>query len=325
MKTITYLVAGLVLIGLAFIVFTANGGLDTDRAEATALYGGPPSQFIEIDGAPLHFRDEGEGPPFVLLHGSRASLHQWDGWVHELKDEFRIIRVDGAGHGLSGTDRNDDYTPDRGNYLLTRLLDHLQIDRLYLGGTSSGSNQAVRFAAEYPTRVEKLVLSTVPLKLPATREVPWYWAFVFWLHNDVLRSAGTNLYWRAFLENIFADPAKVTDAMIVRYRILNNLPDRLSDQQLRIDNWYEWGGPDRDFELASRVTAPTLVQWGVAGPVLPKEIQCQITEAFENAEVRVIAYPDLGHKLVMEDPVRTARDAARYLRGEDVGGPCDND
>ena len=323
MRILTYLVASLVLIGLVIVVLTANGVLDTDRAQAMTLYGAPPSQFIEIDGAALHFRDEGRGPPLVLLHGSRASLHQWDGWVEELKDDFRIIRVDGAGHGLSGPDANDDYSPDRQTLLLEGLLDHLKIERVYLGGTSSGSNQAVRFAAERPTRVEKLVLSTVPLKLPATRSTPWHWRFVFWLHNDVLRSTGTNWYWRAFLMNIFADPAKVSDAMVVRYRILNNLPGRLDDQQLRIDKWYQWGGPERDFEIAGKVTAPTLVQWGVAGPVLPQDIQCAITEAFKNAEVHVVAYADLGHKLIMEDPGRTARDAAGYLRGEDVGGPCE--
>ena len=322
MKALTYLVAGLALIGLAIVLLTANGVLDTNRAEAMARYGGPPSQFIDIDGAILHFRDEGQGPPLVLLHGSRASLHQWDGWVDALKDEFRIIRIDGAGHGLSGSDANDDYSPDRQTSLLEGLLDHLKVERVYLGGTSSGSNQAVRFAAERPTRVEKLVLSTVPLKLPASPSTPWYWRFVFWLHNDVLRSTGTNWYWRSFLKNIFADPAKVTDSMVERYRTLNNLPGRLRDQQLRIDEWYKWGGPDRDFAMAGRVTAPTFVQWGVAGPVLPPEVQCQITAAFENADVRVMAYSDLGHKLVMEDPVRTARDAARYLRDEDVGGAC---
>ena len=88
--------------------------------------------------------------------------------------------------------------------------------------------------------------------------------------------------------------------------------------------WYELGGPERDFKTAGRVSAPVLVQWGVAGPVLPKEIQCEITEAFNNTDVAVIAYTDLGHKLVMEDSIRTARDAARYINGENVGGRCDD-
>jgi pimeloyl-ACP methyl ester carboxylesterase len=323
MKQITYFLAGLVLVALAFVMFTRSGGLDTDRDQAIEMYGGPPSQFLEIDGSLLHFRDEGEGRPLVLLHGSRASLHQWDGWVNELKDEFRIIRVDGAAHGLSGLEKSGDFSPERQNLLLKQLLEHLEIKSFYLGGTSSGATQAVRFAAEYPAGIEKLILSTVPLKLPASSDLAAYRTFIFWLHNDVLGSNATNLYWRLFLEGIFADPGKVTDEMVIRYRTLNGLPDLHREQQLRIQEWYKWGGPERDFQLAGMVTAPVFVQWGVAGPVLPKEIQCEITTAFKNTEVRVISYADLGHKLVMEDPVRTARDAARYINGEDIGGNCD--
>jgi pimeloyl-ACP methyl ester carboxylesterase len=323
MRQLAYLFAGLAAVSLAIIAFARSGGLGVERAQAVAMFGRPPSQFLEIDGALLHFRDEGAGPPLVLLHGSRASLHQWDGWVNELKDELRIIRVDGGSHGLSGTDRSDDYSPDRQNFLLAQFLDHLNVQNVFLGGTSSGAITAVRFAAEHPERVSKLVLSTVPLKLPATATTPPYRRFVYWLHSKVLGTTATKWYWRNFLENIFADPGKVTESMAVRYRILNSLPEREREQRLRIDKWYELGGPDRDFEAAGRVTTPVLVQWGAAGPVLPKEIQCEITAAFKNAEVRVIAYPDLGHKLMMEDPTRTARDAARYINGEAVGGRCD--
>jgi pimeloyl-ACP methyl ester carboxylesterase len=308
--------------GLTFAVFVRNGGLVSDLDQARILYGGAPSQFIEIDGALLHYRVEGHGPPLVLLHGSRASLHQWDGWVAELKDQFRIIRVDGAGHGLSGIDSSEDYSPDRQNFLLASLLNHLNLETFYLGGTSSGATQAVRFAAQHPERIEKLVLSTVPLKLPASINTPWYRNFIFRFHNEVLKSNATKMYWRAFLVNIFADPSKVTDEMVTRYRVLNGLPDRRSQQQARIEKWYELGGPEYDFQLAGKVTAPIFVQWGAAGPVLPQEIQCEITSAFTHAEVRVISYPDLGHKLVMEDPTRTARDSAAFLNDEDVGGKC---
>lgn len=322
MKKLFFPLVGIVIVGSAVIIFTRSGGLDTDRELAVSLYGGPPSQFIEIDGSTLHFRDEGEGPVLVLLHGSRASLHQWDGWVQELKDDFRIIRVDGPAHGLSGLEKSGDFSPERQDMLLKRLLEKLGIEQFTLGGTSSGATQAVRFAAAYPEGIERLILSTVPLKLPPSSELPYYRIFVFWLHNDVLGSNATKWYWRLFLEGIFGDPSKVTDEMVERYRIINGIPDLHQEQQVRIQEWYKWGGPERDFESAGRVRAPVFVQWGVSGPVLPQDIQCEITEAFKNTEVRVISYPDLGHKLVMEDPVRTARDAARYIRGEDVGGRC---
>jgi pimeloyl-ACP methyl ester carboxylesterase len=310
------------LVCITVLLFIRNGGLDSDRDEARRLYGGPPSRFVALDGAQLHYRDEGRGPPLVLLHGSRASLHQWDGWVAELRDEFRLIRVDARAHGLSNEDGIGDYSPDRGVELLRLLLDELDIEQFYLGGTSSGAVQAVHFAAAYPERVRQLLLSTVPLKLPAAMETPLRRRAVFWLHQRILNSTSTSWYWRHFLEGIYADPKKVTDELVQRYRILNSQPGRRQEQQRLIDKWYELGGPERDYELAARVTTPVFIQWGAAGPVLPLELQCEIARAFSATDVRVVTYSDLGHKLAMEDAARTARDAVRYLRGEEVGSSC---
>ncbi|MBL8628229.1 MAG: alpha/beta hydrolase [Rhodospirillaceae bacterium] len=309
----------LVAIIAAGLLYVRSGALDTDPAEAMARYGGSPSQFVVIDGTRVHYRDEGAGPVLVLMHGSRASLHQWDGWVAALRDRFRIIRFDSLAHGLTGPDAKGDYSSARQLFLLTALLDQLHVDRFMIGATSSGATEAVRFAAQNPQRVEKMVLSTVPLKLPAANKISRFNSAIFWLHDNVLGTTATNLYWRAFLQGIFADPSRVTEEMVERYRILNSRTGQTAEHRQRIVTWQTGGGAARDFEIAGGVTAPILIQWGLAGPVLPPELHCQIAEAFTHADVRVIMYPDLGHKLVLEDPVTTARDAAAFLL-ENTGG-----
>ncbi len=60
------------------------------------------SRFIEVDGLNVHYRDEGEGEPLVLLHGWSASLHTWDVWTEKLKRDFRVIRLDLPAFGLTG-------------------------------------------------------------------------------------------------------------------------------------------------------------------------------------------------------------------------------
>ena len=67
---------------------------------------------------------------------------------------------------------------------------------------------------------------------------------------------------------------------------------------------------------------PVLIQWGAAGPVLPQELHCTIASAFSAAPVRVITYPGVGHKLVMEDPVRTAQDALDFIVDGTGGTGC---
>ena len=93
MKIVAWIVGILVLAVGALAVLGRSGLLDSDPAEAEARYGGPPSKFAVVDGTRIHYRDEGSGPLLVMLHGSRASLHQWDGWVRELGGRFRIVRI----------------------------------------------------------------------------------------------------------------------------------------------------------------------------------------------------------------------------------------
>ncbi len=322
MKTLAFVISVFLVALLALIAAARLGALETDPAEALARYGGPPSQFLVIDGTRLHFRDEGSGPVLVLLHGSRASLHQWDGWVTQLGRKFRIVRVDGFAHGLTGPDGRDDYSAERQLFLLDALLEHLKIDRFVIGGTSSGATEAVRYAATHPGRVEKLLLSTVPLRLPAAPRTRRFDRFIFWFHDSVLGSTSTDLYWRTFLRSIFGDPGKVTPELVTRYRMLNGQPGQQRRFQQRLALWRRSGGPERDFALAAQITVPTLIQWGGAGPVLPTALHCTIAQAFTAAPVRVISYPDLGHKLVMEDPVRTARDALAFVVDGAGGTAC---
>jgi pimeloyl-ACP methyl ester carboxylesterase len=322
MKKVAIVAAALVALLLAGVVAARRGGLDADPAEALARYGGAPSRFVEIDGMRLHYRDEGSGPVLVLLHGSRANLQQWDGWVDQLGSRFRIIRVDAFAHGLTGPDGRNDYGADRQLKLLDALLERLGVDRVVLGGTSGGATEAVRYAVLHPERVEKLVLSTVPLRLPVAPRTRPFDRAVFWFHDAVLGSYGTDLYWRTFLRSIFGDPGKVTDEMVTRYRILNTQPGQQQRFRTRIETWRASGGPDRDFALAAQVTVPVLIQWGAAGPVLPQELHCTIASAFTRAPVRVITYPGVGHKLVMEDPVRTAQDALGFIVDGRGGTSC---
>lgn len=38
----------------------------------------------------VHYRDEGEGFPIVLVHGTAASLHTWDAWTNVLKKQTEL-------------------------------------------------------------------------------------------------------------------------------------------------------------------------------------------------------------------------------------------
>ena len=75
------LAVAVALLGLGVVTSWAP---DRPVEALTARWAQPPSQFMVVNGMRVHLRDEGprEDPePIVLLHGTSASLHTWDGWA----------------------------------------------------------------------------------------------------------------------------------------------------------------------------------------------------------------------------------------------------
>ena len=93
------------MLGLgAFALLLRSGLLAPGEAQLRAKYGLPGSHFIEIDGEPIHYSDEGEGEAIVLVHGTFGSLRMWKDWVATLGGRYRIVRFDRPPYGLSGPD-----------------------------------------------------------------------------------------------------------------------------------------------------------------------------------------------------------------------------
>jgi pimeloyl-ACP methyl ester carboxylesterase len=72
----------------------------------------------------------------VLLHGTGASLHTWDGWVAALQQEHRVIRVDLPGFGLTGPSPDGRYGIAGYVSFVIALMDELQVRRAVIAGNS---------------------------------------------------------------------------------------------------------------------------------------------------------------------------------------------
>ncbi len=112
------------------------------------------------DDVTIYYAERGDpsGPPVVLLHGLTLSSRTMERLAASLP-EYRVLLVDLHGHGKSSSLRQ----PDR--YLVSEfaddvvtLLDHLDIERVVLGGLSLGANVSYEVALRHPERVRALVL-----------------------------------------------------------------------------------------------------------------------------------------------------------------------
>ena len=76
---------------------------DLERAELAKRYGAPPAQTMAVDGLTVYYKDSGpqDAPVLLFLHGFGSSLQTWDDWSAKLDPQYRVIRLDLPGFGLS--------------------------------------------------------------------------------------------------------------------------------------------------------------------------------------------------------------------------------
>ncbi len=104
----------------------------------------------------LFYREFGDGPPMVILHGLYGSSDNWTGIARQLSQYFRVILPDQRNHGKSPHDPSHTYT-DMSNDL-NELVEKLGIGRFILAGHSMGGKTAVYFARRWPEKVAALVI-----------------------------------------------------------------------------------------------------------------------------------------------------------------------
>src|SRR5882762_4877846 len=92
-------------------------------------------RFLEVTDARLRYRDEGAGRAIVLIHGWALDLDMWEPQVGDLSRNFRLIRFDRRGYGLSSGKPSlaDDATD------VQSLCRHLGVQRAALVGMSQGA------------------------------------------------------------------------------------------------------------------------------------------------------------------------------------------
>lgn len=103
----------------------------------------------------------------IAAHGITGSGVSWDRVAHELGDSVDFVAPDLRGRGSRGHDPGP-YTFKQMATDLVEELDRRSVDRAVVAGHSMGGFVAVVLAAEFPDRVERLVLvdGGIPLALP---------------------------------------------------------------------------------------------------------------------------------------------------------------
>ncbi len=295
-----------VLLGLIWWLYTP----DRSAAWLAARYVKPDDHFIELLGARLRVRISGPAaaPVVILLHGFGSSLETWEPWAGVLDKQYRVIRFDLPGFGLTGPDPSGDYTDQRTVEILAALMDRLGIEKADLIGNSLGGKIAWNFAVAYPGRVNRLVLISpdgfaspgfdygVKPKLPFIMRLLPYTLPRFMLRMN--------------LAVAYADPKKLSDATLTRYRDMMLAPGDRQALLVRTQQVFlEPPGP-----RLAKITAPTLILWGEEDRMIPFSNSADYMRDLPHATL--VALPGLGHVPFEESPAASLPPVMAFLAGE---------
>lgn len=313
--TMKYLLRSIELLVVVFVVFALAGifatwAPDQTVAQLSARWAAPPSQFLEIGGLRVHFRDEGprdDPEPIVLLHGTADSLHTWDGWVQGLRSQRRVIRFDLPAFGLTGPSPDGDYSIAAYTRWVAQVLDALGVQHCVLVGNSLGGQIAWETAVAQPQRISKLVLvdaagyslapQSVPIGFTLARIPGMTWLMEHVLPRGVIQSS---------VRNVYGNPAKVTPELVDRYY---ELTLRAGNRAALVQRLAQM--KPSNTQALKTLHLPTLVLWGAQDKLIPLDNAHQFER--DIAGSKLVVFDDLGHVPQQEDPQRTLNALRAFL------------
>ena len=234
----------------------------------------------QLNGIELYYESNGEGPPFVFLHGAGGNHISWWQQVPVFRDRYRCITIDHRGFGRS----TDPTSEGASRYVddLEALLDKLEVDRVGLVAQSMGGRTALGFAVRHPERVAALAMCDT-------------WGFFDWPElrerQEALRAGiGENpLLSRAMGPKYQEEHPR--GAFL--YRQIQGLNPSRNEGAAAMSS----GGPTK--AQVEAMTVPTLFLVGSVDALVSPEILRSVHEIVPGSEFHEVA--DAGHSVYFEN------------------------
>ena len=263
--------------------------------------------FLDLGGFRMHYLDEGDGPPVVMVHGNPTWSYYYRHLVMALRDSHRVIVPDHVGCGLSDKpgEHTYPYRLERRVQDLERLIDHAEVDgKVTLVVHDWGGMIGMAWAVRHAERVERLViLNSAGFHLLAGKRVPRS----LLLSRSVLGRVlvrGLNLFCRGALRycatqrrftegerRAYLAPYDSWDHRLAVHRFIQDIPIRPTDPGYDILSEVQSG-------LERFQDAPTLLLWGMRDFVFDADYLKEWQRRMPHA--RTHRYGNAGH-YVLED------------------------
>lgn len=298
--------------GVTFDPLIANS-MNSERLtikQLRAKYQDEQSRYMKIGDVEVHYKDEGQGPVILLVHGSLSTMRTWDGVVEKLTDRYRVIRFDLPGFGLSGHISGKAVAEMQPTDIPQKLLENLGVTKVAAAsGVSSGGTMVAILAAKNPGLVDRLILSNMPSDPVRTDHMKPHAELVSELEKARETGFQAPSYWKEFFKFYFAVPERATPKLLGEYYDFN----RRVPEKYPISFIAQVKDGKETTPLFASLKIPVLLVWGSADPLLPDSAANKLGEYLEQAKVSKLFMSDVGHYPPLEIPGRFGEIIGNYV------------
>jgi len=262
----------------------------------------------------LHYHEAGEGPPFVLLHGSGPGVSGWSnfkGNLSVLARTFRVIVPDMPGFGLSDPVELPRAYPRVAADAVSFLMEELGIEKAHVLGNSMGGYVAAELALAHPDKVDRLVLMgpgglAVSIFNPDPSEGA--------RRLTEFMSNPTREGMVAWVDCMVADK-RVVDDELIDERMANALrPGAIESAMAIFMSLAQHPEEVPLYARADKIKQPTLITWGRDDRMLPFEQSVFAFRRMPRAELHV--FSRCGHWAQVERKEEFERVVTEFLTRE---------
>jgi pimeloyl-ACP methyl ester carboxylesterase len=286
-------------VGFIFLLGGCATALDPNQrltAFREALFQEGALRDLDVDGRRYCVADLGKGPPLVLVHGLGGSLYDWRHLIRPLAEDHRVIALDLLGAGESDIPNSTDYSIAAQARRLRGVLDHLGVDRPTLLGSSYGGGIVLKFAEDWPERVDRLVLFN---SVCYADHIPAYVSLAkLPFAGCIAEAMPLGKASRKLIGDVDRTISILSDEELEVYNQELRRPGR---RRAFIEVVRDIVPPDNT-EFVARlrdVRAPALLVWGAADTTVPVELGRRLAKDLPNARLVEL---DAGHVPNQERP-----------------------
>jgi 3-oxoadipate enol-lactonase len=259
----------------------------------------------------LAVRDEGEGPPVLLLHMVGGNHTVWNGVLPALAKEFRVLAPDLRGHGRSPKPAGAEYSFAEFEADLLQLLSERSLDAAYVAGLSGGAQLALRLTLDHPERVRGLVMISGAAYMDNhTRSVSQRW-------TETLAKEGPDAFALRLLKDLYY-PDWIEEHLDFADAV------RANAKRQDFGPAERWAAAMQGFDERGRISSirvPTLVIQAMDDQVVDASHGRILRQSIGSAQIRIL--PQTGHMVPIERPGETVEAIASFVRASEAGRSTD--